>query len=54
MEIIKTDSGRDFTSKEFLEDLSIRGVQFALKVPDHKEINEIFDVTWQTLQTISH
>ena len=39
MEIIQTDSGMQFTSKEFHEGLSLRGVRLALAAPYHHKIN---------------
>ena len=35
MERIKTDADTQFTSKEFQEGLSVRGVRLALAAPDH-------------------
>ena len=45
MEIIQTDSGTQFNSKEFQEGLSMHGVQLALVTPDHHEINGQVEVT---------
>ena len=39
MEIIKTDAGTEFASKEFWEGLSVCGVELALEAPDHKKMN---------------
>ena len=39
MEGIQTDSGAQFTSKDFQEGISVHGVQLALVAPDHQEIN---------------
>ena len=39
MEIIQTDAGMHFTSKEFQEGLSVGGVRLALAEPDHKGMN---------------
>ena len=54
MEIIQTDSGTQFTSKEFQEGLSARELYIALEQPDHQETNGQVEVTWRTLQTIAH
>ena len=35
MEIIQTDTSVQFTSKDFQEGLSVRGVQLASMSPDH-------------------
>ena len=45
MGIIQTDSGTHFTSKEFQEDISVRGVWLALAAPDRQEINCQVEVT---------
>ena len=49
MEIIRTESGMHFTSKDFQEGLSVRGLQLALTEPNHQEMNVQVEVTWQTL-----
>ena len=54
MERIKTDSGMQFTSKEFQESLSVSGVRLTLSAPDHQEMNFQVEVTWQTLKNIAH
>ena len=54
MEIIQTDAGTQFTSKEFQEVFSVYGLQLSFAAPDHQEINSQVEVTWQTLQTIAH
>ena len=36
MEIIETDAGMQFTSKEFQEGLHVRGVRLVLAAPDYK------------------
>ena len=46
MERIQTDTGTQFTSKEFLEGLSVRGIRLALSSPYHQEINVQSEVTW--------
>ena len=53
MDRIQTDSGKQFTSKEFLEGISLHGVRLKLSAPYHQEMNSQFEVTWQTFQTIS-
>ena len=53
MEIIQTDAGTRFTSKEFQEVLSIRGVQLTLASSDHQEMNGKVEVTSQALRTIT-
>ena len=54
MEIIQTDAGTQFTSKEFQGGISVRKVRLELAAPYHQEINFQVEVTCQTLQTISH
>ena len=54
MEIIQTDAGMKFISKEFQEGISIHGVQLALAIPDHQEMNVQVEVTWKTLKIIEH
>ena len=54
MEIIQNDSGTQFTSKEFQEGISVRGVRLELAAPDHQEINGQVEVTWKKLRTIAH
>ena len=39
MERIQTDSGTQFTSKEFQEGFSVRGVRLELAEPYHQEMN---------------
>ena len=43
--IIQTDDGTQFTSKEFQVGLSVRGLQLSLVAPDHQEINGRVEVT---------
>ena len=45
MERIKTDSGTQFTSKQFQEGLSVRGVLLALASSDHQEMNGQVELT---------
>ena len=52
MEIIQTNIGMQFTSNEFQEGLSVRGVKLALAASEHGETNDQVEVTWQTLWTI--
>ena len=52
MERIQTDAGTHFTSKDFQEGLSVRGVRLELAAPDHQEMNGQVEVEWLTLQTI--
>ena len=54
MERIKTDAGMQFTSKEFQEGLSVREGQLASSAPKYQEMNGQVEVTWRTLQSISH
>ena len=54
MERIQTGSGIQFTSKEFQECLSVRGLQLESSSPDHQEINGQVEVTRKTLKTIAH
>ena len=51
---IKTDAGTQFTSQEFQEGISIRGVHLVLVAKNHQEMNEQVEVTWWTLWTITH
>ena len=53
-EWIQTYAGAQFTYKDIQEVLSVRAVWLALVAPDHQEINVQVEVTWWTLQTISH
>ena len=46
MQIIQTDVGKQFTSKEFQEGLSVRGLRLALAAPDNPEINGQVEATW--------
>ena len=39
MEIIQTDTGMKFTSKEFQEGISVNGLRLASAAPDHQEMN---------------
>ena len=48
MERIKTDTSTKFTSKEFQEGISVRGVWPTLASPDHKEMNGRVVVTLRT------
>ena len=52
MERIQTDSGSQFTSKEFQEDLSIYVVRLALSEIDHEEMNGQVEVTCKILRSI--
>ena len=54
MEIIKTDSGTQFSSRYFQEGLSICVVQLSLPSSYHQGNNVQVQVTWRTLQTIAH
>ena len=54
MEIIQTDNGTQFTSKEFQEGLSLRGVKLSLVAPDHQEMNNQVEGKWRKLRTIVH
>ena len=45
MEIIQTDTGTQFASKEFQEVISIRGVRLALAEPDHPEMHGQVEIT---------
>ena len=54
LERIQTESGTQFTSKEFQEGLSISGVQIKLAAPDHQKSNGLVEVMWQTLRIITH
>ena len=49
IEIIQTDAGKQFTSEEFQERLSVHGLRLALSAPYHQKVNDQFEVTWQTL-----
>ena len=46
MDRIQTDAVTQFTSKEFQEGISVRGVGLALAAPDHQEMNGQVEVTW--------
>ena len=48
IEIIQTDAGTQFTSKDFQEGLSVHGVQLSFVAPDHQGMNVQVEVTWQT------
>ena len=54
MDRIQTDADTQFTSKEFQEGLSIRGLKLVLATPDHQEMNGQVEVTWKTWRTIAH
>ena len=54
MEIIQTDAGTQFTSKEFQEGISVSGVLLAFSTPDHQYMNIQVEVTRRKLQTIAH
>ena len=54
MEIIQTDAGTNFTSKEFQGGLSVGGVRLALAAWGHQEINGQVEGTWQTCQNITY
>ena len=45
MERIRTESDKHFTSKEFQEGLSVRGVRLELLAPDHQKINRKVELT---------
>ena len=49
MEISQTDSGTQFTSKEFQEGLSVRRAKFSLSAPEHQEMNVQVEVTRRKL-----
>ena len=49
MERIQTDPGAHFTSKDFQEGLSLRGVLLALAAQYHKEINGQVEFTLRAL-----
>ena len=53
-ERIQTDTGTQFTSKDFQEGLSVCGVRISLASPDHQEKNGKFEGTCRKLQTITH
>ena len=44
-QIIQTDSGTQFTSKESQEGIYVRGLRLALAAPDHQEMNGQVEVT---------
>ena len=54
MEIIKTDTGAQFTSKDFQEGIYVFRVRLELSAQDHQLMNGQVEVTWRTLRTISH
>ena len=54
MERIQTDAGTQFNAKQFQEGISVSVIRLELAEPDHKEVNVQVEVTWRTLQTISH
>ena len=54
MEIIQTDNGLQFNSKDFQEGLSVRVLQLILSALDHQEMNGQVEVTWQKLRTTAH
>ena len=53
MEIIQTETGKQFTFKEFQESLSVYGLRLPFAAQYHQEIYGQVEVIWQTLQTIS-
>ena len=44
---IQTDTGTEFTSKEFQEGLYVHGVRLELTAPEHRQINGQVEVTWR-------
>ena len=54
LERISANVGTQFTSTEFKEEFQISGVLLPLAVPEHQEINGQVEVTWRTLDKISH
>ena len=54
LEIIQTDTDRQFISKEFQKGLSVRGLSLTLAVTDHQEMNGQVEVMWQTSWNIAH
>ena len=54
MERIQTNSGIQFTSKDFQGDLYVRGVRLALEAPNHEETSGQVELTWRKLRTIAH
>ena len=53
MQRIQTDSGTQFSSKEFQEVISVSGVLLALVSPDHQKMNGQVEVTWRKFLTIT-
>ena len=51
---IQTDSGINFTSKDFKQVISVREVRLTLAAPYHQEINDQVEVIWRTLRTVVH
>ena len=51
LEIILADSGTQFTSMGFKEELQTRGVSLMLAEPVHQEMNRQVEVTCRTLRT---
>ena len=54
MEIIQTDAGTQFTSKDFQEGFHVGGVWLALVEQEYQELNGQVEMTRQTLGTIAH
>ena len=54
MEHIKNYFGTQFTSKEFQEVLSVRGVIITLETLDHHDMNCQVEVKCRTLRTITY
>ena len=54
MERIQTDSGTQFTSKEFQAGLYVLGLPLALAALDHQEINGQVKLKFQKLKNIVH
>ena len=52
LDIIQTDAGTQFTSKEFQGGIFVRVVQLILAAPYYQEMDG--EVAWRTLQTIAH
>ena len=46
LKIIQTKTGTQFTSKDFQEGLSVRGVHLTLVAPELQEINGQVEVMW--------
>ena len=54
LEIIRTDAGMKFTSKELQEGLYLHRLCLTLAAPDHQEIKGHVEVTLHSLRTIAH